>query len=217
MPVERGFRARHDATGAPRLRRAQVRAADVPVTAEMTVPASDGATPAMLRLGSCPDSWGVWFADDPQQTPWQRFLDELADVGYEWLELGPVRLPPHRPLTVADELGRRGLMVAGGTMHGSRLHLPRTSRSRWRRPARSPIDRGDGRQARHLRPGAGLSRRYDRRLPRARGADRRAWGTLSGRRTSSAGSSPRSTASTAVPPACGQPRRDPRADRALPR
>lgn len=48
-----------------------------------------------LRLGSCPDSWGVWFADDPRQTPWNRFLDELAGVGYEWLELGPYGyLPP---------------------------------------------------------------------------------------------------------------------------
>jgi inosose dehydratase len=38
-----------------------------------------------LRLGTCPDSWGVWFADDPLQTPWHRFLDEVAEVGYEWL------------------------------------------------------------------------------------------------------------------------------------
>ena len=37
----------------------------------------------LLRLGSCPDSWGVWFADDPRQTPWSRFLDELAGAGYE--------------------------------------------------------------------------------------------------------------------------------------
>ena len=37
---------------------------------------------ARLLLGSCPDSWGVWFADDPQQTPWSRFLDELAGVAY---------------------------------------------------------------------------------------------------------------------------------------
>ena len=28
-----------------------------------------------LWLGTCPDSWGVWFADDPLQTPWERFLD----------------------------------------------------------------------------------------------------------------------------------------------
>ena len=30
---------------------------------------------ARLRLGTCPDSWGVWFAEDPLQTPWERFLD----------------------------------------------------------------------------------------------------------------------------------------------
>ena len=38
-----------------------------------------------LKLGSCPDSWGVWFPDDPEQVPWQRFLDELARVGYEYI------------------------------------------------------------------------------------------------------------------------------------
>jgi inosose dehydratase len=78
-----------------------------------------------LRLGTCPDSWGVWFADDPLQTPWQRFLDEVADVGYEWLELGPYGYLPTDPARLADELGRRGLKPAGGTMHGhSGLHRP---------------------------------------------------------------------------------------------
>ena len=76
-----------------------------------------------LRLGSCPDSWGVWYADDPRQTPWQRFLDELAGVGYEWLELGPYGYLPTDPARLSDELDRRGLTVAGGTMHGeSGLH-----------------------------------------------------------------------------------------------
>ena len=42
-----------------------------------------------LRLGSAPDSWGVWFPSDPKQIPWQRFLDEIAEAGYEWTELGP--------------------------------------------------------------------------------------------------------------------------------
>lgn len=76
-----------------------------------------------LLLGSCPDSWGVWFDDDPRQTPWQRFLDELSDVGYEWLELGPYGYLPTDPERLRDELGSRGLKVAGGTMHGlSGLH-----------------------------------------------------------------------------------------------
>lgn len=76
-----------------------------------------------LRLGSCPDSWGVWYAEDPRQPPWQRFLDELAAVGYEWLELGPYGYLPTDPARLADELDRRGLRVAAGSMHGhSGLH-----------------------------------------------------------------------------------------------
>jgi inosose dehydratase len=78
---------------------------------------------ARLLLGSCPDSWGVWFADDSKQTPWHRFLDELAAVGYEWLELGPYGYLPTHPAELTEELERRGLKVAAGTMHGhSGLH-----------------------------------------------------------------------------------------------
>ncbi len=65
----------------------------------------------------------MWFDDDPRQTPWQRFLDELAEVGYEWLELGPYGYLPTDPARLRDELDGRGLKVAGGTMHGrSGLH-----------------------------------------------------------------------------------------------
>ncbi|GAA3953034.1 TIM barrel protein [Actinoplanes auranticolor] len=71
-----------------------------------------------LRLGSCPDSWGVWFADDPRQTPWQRFLDELAGAGYRWLELGPYGYLPTDPAQLRDELARRDLTCAGGTVAG---------------------------------------------------------------------------------------------------
>jgi inosose dehydratase len=71
-----------------------------------------------LFLGSCPDSWGVWFADDPKQTPWERFLDELSGVGYEYLELGPYGYLPTDPTRLREELDKRGLKVAGGTVHG---------------------------------------------------------------------------------------------------
>ncbi|MEU4237613.1 TIM barrel protein [Actinoplanes sp. NPDC026619] len=72
-----------------------------------------------LQLGSCPDSWGVWFADDPRQTPWQRFLDEMVASGYHWLELGPYGYLPTDPARLADELAARGLSVAGGTVAGA--------------------------------------------------------------------------------------------------
>ncbi len=76
-----------------------------------------------LMLGSCPDSWGVWHPDDPLQTPWNRFLDEVAEVGYEWLELGPYGYLPTDPRQLRDELTSRQLKVAGGTILGaSGLH-----------------------------------------------------------------------------------------------
>ena len=74
-----------------------------------------------LRLGTAPDSWGVWFPDDPAQVPWQQFLDEAADAGYEWIELGPYGYLPTDPAQLADELGRRGLQLSGGAVF-ARLH-----------------------------------------------------------------------------------------------
>jgi inosose dehydratase len=81
------------------------------------------STRSRLRLGSCPDSWGVWFPDDPAQTPWQRFLDELAVAGYEWLELGPYGYLPTDPARLRDEVDLRGLKVSGQAVFGG-LHHP---------------------------------------------------------------------------------------------
>lgn len=92
---------------------------------------SDGADAAQpgtierVRLGSAPDSWGVWFPDDPQQMPWSRFLDELVAAGYHWLELGPYGYLPTDPSQLADELAARGLELSGGTVAGA-LHRPET-------------------------------------------------------------------------------------------
>jgi inosose dehydratase len=77
---------------------------------------TDLKTLPRLALGSCPDSWGVWFADDPLQTPWDRFLDELAGAGYSWLELGPYGYLPTDPAQLGDELARRNLTACAGTI-----------------------------------------------------------------------------------------------------
>ena len=66
-----------------------------------------------IKIGSAPDSWGVWFPEDKHQTPWNRFLDEIAAAGYEWTELGPYGyLPTHVP-TLIKELKKRNLKVSG--------------------------------------------------------------------------------------------------------
>jgi inosose dehydratase len=64
-----------------------------------------------IKIGSAPDNWGVWFPNDPKQTPWQRYLDEVAEAGYDWTELGPFGYLPTDVATVRSELDRRGLKL----------------------------------------------------------------------------------------------------------
>lgn len=69
-----------------------------------------------LRLGTAPDSWGVWFPSDPHQVTWDVYLDEIARVGYVYTELGPQGFMPQDPEQLKDELAARNLTVVGGTV-----------------------------------------------------------------------------------------------------
>lgn len=77
--------------------------------------AAAGENPG-LRIGTAPDSWGVWFPDDPKQIPWDRFLDEVVKAGYSWIELGPYGYLPTNPRQLEDELGKRDLRLSAGTV-----------------------------------------------------------------------------------------------------
>jgi len=87
-------------------------------TMTSTTTASDLAKAPVtgLRIGTAPDSWGVWFPDHPRQVPWQRFLDEVQAAGYHWIELGPYGYLPTDPHQLKDELGKRDLELSGGTV-----------------------------------------------------------------------------------------------------
>ena len=82
-----------------------------------------------LRLGTAPDSWGVWFASDPHQVTWDVYLDEIARVGYVYTELGPQGFLPQDPEQLKDELARRNLTVCGGTVFAG-LHKGREALDR---------------------------------------------------------------------------------------
>jgi inosose dehydratase len=71
---------------------------------------------SQLRLGTAPDSWGVWFPEDAHQVGWQQYLDEVAQAGYTYTELGPQGFLPQDPAQLRDELASRGLTVSGGTV-----------------------------------------------------------------------------------------------------
>ncbi len=76
-----------------------------------------------LRIGNAPCSWGVEFADDPRNPPWQRVLDETVDAGYEGIELGPIGFMPEDPAQLGDALKSRGLTLIGGVVFRP-LHDP---------------------------------------------------------------------------------------------
>ena len=66
-----------------------------------------------VKIGTAPDSWGVWFPSDAKQTPWERYLDEVRAAGYEWTELGPIGYLPTDPEKLRGELDKRGLKLTG--------------------------------------------------------------------------------------------------------
>ncbi|TJZ81571.1 2-keto-myo-inositol dehydratase [Rhodococcus oryzae] len=78
---------------------------------------------SVIRVGSAPVSWGVWFGMDPRQVPYGRFLDEVSAAGYRWIELGPFGYLPTDPQRLRDELGARDLRLSAGTVF-ERLHQP---------------------------------------------------------------------------------------------
>jgi inosose dehydratase len=69
-----------------------------------------------ITLGTAPDSWGVWFPDDPHQVSWDRYLDEMVQAGYTWTELGPYGYLPTDAGRLRDELGGRGISLSGGAV-----------------------------------------------------------------------------------------------------
>jgi inosose dehydratase len=67
----------------------------------------------MLCAAAGPVSWGVDFADDPGNPPWEQVLDAIRDAGLRALELGPHGYLPRHPHELRPALRARGLAAAG--------------------------------------------------------------------------------------------------------
>ncbi|WP_137150005.1 sugar phosphate isomerase/epimerase [Devosia sp. FKR38] len=70
----------------------------------------------MIRLATAPDAWGVWYADDPRQIGWARYLDEVRDAGFTVTETGPWGYLPTDPANLKAELDQRGLSICGSAL-----------------------------------------------------------------------------------------------------
>ena len=71
-----------------------------------------------ISIGNTPESWGILSPTDPRQVPWDRCLDEIAEAGYEYVELGPYGYLPNDHSVLRTELDRRGLKLAGAVAVG---------------------------------------------------------------------------------------------------
>jgi len=69
-----------------------------------------------IQIGNAPCSWGVEFAGDPRNPPWERVLDECRAAGYSGIELGPVGFMPEDPARLGDALALRDLTLIGGVV-----------------------------------------------------------------------------------------------------
>ena len=88
---------------------------------------------ARLHLGTAPDSWGIWFPDDPKQPHWSTFLDEVVESGFRTIELGPFGYLPTHPETTQRRT-RKGRADPDGR-HGRHRHAPREAFEESRRGA----------------------------------------------------------------------------------
>jgi inosose dehydratase len=84
-----------------------------------------------IHIGSAPDSWGVWFADDPLQVSADQFFGEVSAAGYDWIELGPYGYLPNDPVELQERLDRHRLRVSAGTVF-SGLHRPDSWDAVWK-------------------------------------------------------------------------------------
>ncbi len=85
-----------------------------------------GASSPRIRIGNAPTSWGIEKPSDPSYPSWSRVLDEVAEAGYEGVELGPLGFFPTDPSTLRSELARRHLALSAGVVMEV-LHDPETA------------------------------------------------------------------------------------------
>ncbi|MBS4208868.1 sugar phosphate isomerase/epimerase [Bacillus sp. FJAT-50079] len=71
-----------------------------------------------IKLGTAPNSWGIWFPKNEKQIPWERCLNEMENAGYEGVELGPWGYLPNEFKRLKEELEKRNLQLTATTLMG---------------------------------------------------------------------------------------------------
>lgn len=69
-----------------------------------------------IKIATAPCSWGVFFPDGRMSgTPYETFLAQASEAGYQQIELGPDGYLPQDAVVLREKLARYGLSVCAGT------------------------------------------------------------------------------------------------------
>lgn len=80
-----------------------------------------------IKIGTAPDSWGVWFPENDEQINWETCLNEMQEAGYEGLELGPWGYLPNEYEKLNKELNKRNLDLVATTIVGDLMSEEKTT------------------------------------------------------------------------------------------
>ena len=69
-----------------------------------------------IMIGNAPCSWGVEFADRPDNPKWHSVLQQCAEAGFKGIELGPIGYMPEDPVELGEALAEHGLQLIGGVV-----------------------------------------------------------------------------------------------------
>ncbi|OMH38804.1 TIM barrel protein [Motiliproteus sp. MSK22-1] len=79
----------------------------------------------MIRLSNAPCSWGIEFADNPENPPYHHVIKEISKSGYKATELGPLGYLPTDTQELSAALAPLDLKLIAGTIF---KHLHDSSR-----------------------------------------------------------------------------------------
>ena len=71
----------------------------------------------ICKFSSCPGSWGIEDSENPENTPWGIVLDQISNIGFKALELGPYGYLPSEAAILTEELNKRNLQIVAGTLY----------------------------------------------------------------------------------------------------
>ncbi len=69
-----------------------------------------------IKIGTAPDSWGVWFPEDEYQMPWTKTMAEMEQAGYRGVELGPWGYFPNTYEKLKKALDKHSLDLVATTV-----------------------------------------------------------------------------------------------------